>query len=455
MRLTQPKHFSSQLLETKVRLSAFSRLFIAYSGGIDSHVLLHLCASNQQLTDKLTAVYVNHGLQVEAENWGKHCEHICKNLGVKFLNLKANAQAAPGESPEEAARNARYGVLKPLLGKDDVLLVAQHADDQLETVLLQLFRGGGLKGLSGMPPSIAFGKGKLVRPLLAVSKANIIDYANQHGLHRVEDPTNQQSKFDRNFLRNDIIPTLKQRWPALDQTVPRSASHCAEAQRIISELAKDLLTSTLADRNALNISLVQNHVPGQQQLILRQWFDYLGLKAPSQAMVQCILKEIVAARADADPILLAQGHQVRRYRQRLYCIKPAELTAKGDFILSSGERAFAVNDTVTYAIVPSDTGISVKRWQAAEVKIYFRAGGEAIQLPGRKGHHSLKKLFQEAGIPPWQRPTIPYIYLDGKLAAVGENWVASAFYSAETGDCLRLVRKELPEKSHDGGGNID
>ena len=218
-------------------------IFIAYSGGIDSHVLLHLCASDAQLKAKLTAVYINHGLQAESESWGKHCEQVCNSLDVKFISLTANAQAAPGESPEEAARNARYAVLKPLLGADDVLLLAQHAEDQLETVLLQLFRGSGLKGLSGMPASMAFGQGKLVRPLLEVSKNDIIAYANAHNLKWIEDPSNQHRHFDRNFLRHDIIPLLKQRWPSLAVTVSRAAGHCANAQDLLGAIADDGLNA--------------------------------------------------------------------------------------------------------------------------------------------------------------------------------------------------------------------
>ena len=157
-----------------------------------------------------------------------------QSLGVDFILLRVNAVASQGESPEEAARNARYTALKSLIGINDVLLVAQHRDDQLETVLLQLFRGSGLRGLSAMPEIMAFGQGLMLRPLLNVSKLAIDDYARAHALIWVDDPSNLSNEYDRNFLRNAVLPLLKQRWPACDKTVARSARHCADAQVVIS-----------------------------------------------------------------------------------------------------------------------------------------------------------------------------------------------------------------------------
>jgi tRNA(Ile)-lysidine synthase len=454
--LTQPTLLSSQLLESKITQSALSRVFIAYSGGIDSHVLLHLCASIEHLKPKITAVYVNHGLQAEAESWGKHCEQVCLDLGVNFLNLTAHAHAAPGESPEEAARNARYTALKPLLSKDDMLLVAQHAEDQLESVLLQLFRGSGLKGLSGMPEIMAFGQGKLLRPLLDVSKNEIIDYAKTHGLKWIEDPSNQHVHFDRNFLRHDIIPKLKQRWPALDKTVSRSAKHCANAQEVLAELADDWLTTVMnPDENTLAISRLQSHSLLQQALIIRQWFRHLGLKMPSEDVVQRILGQVAAAREGADPVLLTQGHWIRRYRDGLYCLKPSQHQSGNTLIWPSDKPLLQITGDVAYETIVSDKGIPGELWRNAKITVRFRSGGETIELPGRKGHHALKKLYQEAGIPPWERGGIPLIYLDDKLAAVGEHWISSGFYSDKQGPCLRIIRHKINPKGNDGAPDVD
>ncbi len=439
MRLTQPTFLSSQ------------NIYIAYSGGIDSHVLLHLCASDKQLKNKLTAVYINHGLQKEAEAWGKHCESVCNNLGVKFISLAVNAVTAPGQSPEEAARNARYTALKPLLGKDDVLLLAQHSEDQLETVLLQLFRGSGLKGLSGMPESMAFGEGRLVRPLLDISKAQIIEYAKSHALDWVEDPSNQHSQFDRNFLRNDIIPLLKHRWPALDKTVSRSAKHCANADFLLSSHAEELLNCIL-DQNdeTLSIGSLQTYSLLEQQLIIRQWFRFLGLKMPSQDFVNRILEQVVGAREDANPVLAKQTFSIRRYRNKLYCLKSLPLSIKEGYVWSSDQPLLKVSNGESYEVIHSETGIPLEQWQNSTITVKFRSGGETIRLPGREGSHALKNLFQEAGIPPWERIKIPLIFLDNQLAAVGERWISAEYYSESKERCIRIIRHKINPKGNDG-----
>ncbi len=431
-------------------LSTCENIYLAYSGGIDSHVLLHLCASDAQLKNKITAVYINHGLQKEATAWSKHCESVCERLSVKFLSLTVKATAKQGESPEEAARNARYAALKPLLGKEDVLLLAQHSEDQLETVLLQLFRGSGLKGLSGMPESMVFGEGRLVRPLLDVSKAQIIEYAKSHVLEWVEDPSNQQDQFDRNFLRNGIIPLLKQRWPSLAKTVSRSAQHCAESHVLIDRIADDLFNTVFdAMDDTLWLSKLKTHSSLERQLVLRQWFRFLGLKMPSQVTVQRILAEAVMAKADAGPVISVQGRQVRRFRDKLYCIKPVASCIKETILWPVSESMLKLSADTVYEIVESTRGIPKEQWLNSAVTAHCRSGGETLRLPGRNGRHSLKNLFQEAGVPVWERTSIPLFYMDDTLAAVGEYWVSDGYYSEGKEPCFRIVRRKINPKAND------
>lgn len=423
------------------------RFYVAYSGGLDSHALLHCCASIAQLKDKLTAVYVHHGLQVEAEVWAGHCEKTAKDLGVEFLTLRVNAKAEPGESPEEAARNARYAALKSLIDVGDVLLLAQHREDQLETVLLQLFRGSGLRGLSGMPVQQAFGSGVMLRPLLNTPKQAICDYAATHQLSWVEDPSNQSNDYDRNFLRNAVVPLLKQRWTAIDKTAARSAKHCADAQVLVEEVADELFGAVFnpADQT-LYISRLTEHLHHPQQLIIRHWFRHLGLKMPAQAFVDRILNEVVAAAGQRDPVLSGRGYSIRRYRDKLYCLTSlpgADLPspewrqeAQQDLVWPNGQASIKIAHEQVLSCEPSSKGILREHWQKAKVEIRFRRGGEKICLPGRQGHHSLKNLFQEAGIPPWERDAIPLIYMDDTLAAVGDLWINAAFYSEKTEGCI-------------------
>lgn len=436
--MTNP--LSAEIIESALHQhKQFAHIYIGYSGGVDSHVLLHLCASIKTLSGKITAVYVHHGLQAEAESWAEHCKKNAELLGVNFTVLRVNATATSGESPEEAARNARYTALKPLVGVDDVLLIGQHREDQLETVLLQLFRGAGLRGLSGIPESTFFGLGLMLRPLLNVAKPDIEEYAKNHHLQWVEDPSNQQNDYDRNFLRNTIVPLLKQRWESCDKTVARSAKHCAEAQVVVSAVADELFYPVFSESSkTLCIKQLQAQKSPRQQLIIRHWFQSLGLRMPAQAFVERIQTEVVAAREDSDPILLGQGCFIRRYRDELYCLRQAEQEMPRDMHWPAGQTSIEFSNHRTLSYLPSSAGILHEQWQKAKVSIKFRSGGEKIRLPKRKEHHSLKNLFQEAGIPPWEREKIPLVYLNDKLAAVGDLWISADFYNEKPNSCIQL-----------------
>ena len=432
---------SSEIIESALhRLAPVGRVYIAYSGGIDSHVLLHLCALRHELKDKITAVYVHHGLQAEADDWARHCQTTAEQLGVNFLLRHVNAQPMPGQSPEEAARNARYNAFKPLIGPNDILLLAQHREDQLETVLLQLFRGSGLRGLSGMQDITPFGQGNMLRPLLNIAKRELNEYARAHALNWVEDPSNQSSDYDRNFLRNEIVPLLKQRWPALDKTVGRSARHCADADSLLAETVGDLFGEVFnAADNTLSIPHLLQLEPLRRALVIRQWFKLLTLKMPSQAFVDRIFTEVIGASAQRDPVLSGRGYCVRRYRDQLYCLKQSPITRRQKLYWPPGQPWLKMADGRSLQIIASSTGVALEQWRQSEVKVKFRSGGEKICLPGRAGQHALKNLFQEAGIPPWERESLPLVYLNDQLAAVADLWISAAFYNENADACIRLT----------------
>lgn len=431
-----PKLIDVSLAQTP----AAARIFIGYSGGVDSHVLLHLTATMPALRGRITAVYVHHGLQAQADQWAVHCGETAHGLGVGFQELRVNARPNNGESPEEAARNARYTALQALLAQDDVLMVAQHREDQLETVLLQLFRGGGLRGLSGMPERMAFGSGWLLRPLLAVAKSAIDSYARTHSLSWVDDPSNLQSDYDRNFLRNEVMPLLKQRWPALDKTVARTAGHCAEAEVMLQQFASQLSVPVINVDQTLSISRLLDFSDSERKLLIRHWLQGLGLKMPSQAVLERIQSELLLARPDAAPSLSTSGYCLRRYQDKLYCL-PADARVLLTGAWPKGQTVFAINGHQQLVCLPSSRGIAKTVWQQAYVEIRARQGGEKIRLPNRQGRHSLKNLFQEAGIPPWERELIPLIYLDGKLAAVGTDWLSADFYCEEKSACVAFAKE--------------
>lgn len=416
-------------------------VYIGYSGGIDSHVLLHLCASHADLQSRIIAVYVHHGLQAQADHWAAHCRLQAGALGVRFTCIRVDAQAGNGESPEAAARNARYHALGSLIQADDVLLFAQHREDQMETVLLQLFRGAGIQGLSAMPLAAPFGAGTLARPLLHTAKAAIREYARVHELNWIEDPSNQSSDFDRNFLRNEILPLVKQRWPSLDKTVARSAGHCAEASALLSAWNRSHLDQlTNSDDHGLCLDKLRLLADAEISGLLRQWFRSLGLKPPSQAVLQTVKRQFLHTDTATNPHLATQGHVLKKYRQTLYCLPGkifVPLPEARDWPSDACPMQLANGSVLS--LINADSGISRSLWHGSKITLRPRSGGEQLKLPNRSGGHDLKKLFQEAATPPWERQARPLIYLNGQLAAVAGLWIAEWAFAQIDAGCYRIT----------------
>ncbi len=432
---------SYQLIE-RILPENTARIFIAYSGGVDSHVLLHLCATHVRNKREIIAVHIHHGLQQEADGWSEHCRSVTAGLSVGYLEIKVNAHPEKRQSGEEAARNARYAAMEVLLENNDVLLLAQHREDQLETVLLQLFRGAGIQGLAAMPVKMAFGSGAMLRPLLDCEKKMILQYARKHHLCWVEDPSNLKQDFDRNFLRNRIIPQLRQRWPSLDKTVSRSASHCAEAVRLLAAEVEELLPGIYErEQQTLRIASLMKLSADQRNLVLRHWFRLLGLRPPTKTSLDKILEEVIAARTDAGPELKTQACLIKRYQGMLYCVREEEVTGMIEQVWPKTLCELKSPGGRSLKRVNACSGIPVRFWDQATVMVKSRKGGESLSLPGRKGHHQLKKLFQEASVPPWQRRVMPLIYIDGQLAAVGGMWISSDFFSSGEEPCFQIIWK--------------
>ena len=311
----------------------------------------------------------------------------------------------------------------------------------METLLLQLFRGAGVDGLAGMPVDTEFGRGRMLRPFLDTSKTDICEYAVVNNLQWVEDPSNQSSDFDRNFLRNHIVPLLKQRWPALDKTVARSAAHCGEASWMLEEWVGPVLAEML-DPESKSISLagLGGLSDSQRRFVLRKWLARFGLKPPSTAVISALAEQVaIRPSKTSSPKLQIQGHHVLGYRQSLYCIPAAALGKfAGDLIWPKPDERLDLANGYCLIRMEASSGIGKDYWDKAEVSIKARIGGEKLKLPGRAGHHSLKKLYQEAGIPPWEREQRPLVYLDGRLAAVVGLWVAEWAWASEA-VCYRVV----------------
>ncbi|QJD30205.1 tRNA lysidine(34) synthetase TilS [Methylococcus geothermalis] len=405
---------------------------VAFSGGLDSTVLLDLMQELRFLIPfELQAVHVHHGLLAEADGWSRHCAEVAGKYGIVLDTLRVDACPRPGESPEGAARTARYRAFEALLNPGDILLTAQHLDDQAETLLLQLMRGAGLPGLAAMPAVAPFGRGMLHRPLLRFSRREILEYARNKGLTWIEDPSNRDERYDRNFIRRRIMPQLATRWPAIAANLARSAGHCAEAAGLLDKQADTLAAAaTPADDPAsLDVIAVRALPPDEQRLLLRRWIKKRGLRAPSAKLLERIRWEILESSGEHAPAIAWADGDVRRYRQRLYLVPPATDFAPSWTSDWTGETLLRLpgGDSLV-ASLESGPGIDPARWRDGTITVRYRRQGDRIEPAGRLGHRELKKLFQEAGLPPWERNRQPIVCIDGRIAAIGgSRWLASEF----------------------------
>jgi tRNA(Ile)-lysidine synthase len=403
------------------------RLVIAFSGGLDSTVLLHALAVSREVHGKsLLAVYVNHGLHQDSGRWGDHCEAIARSLNVEIERLAVDVMTDAGKGTEAAARTARYDVLRSLIQEGDWLLSAHHKDDQAETLLLNLMRGSGPSGLAGIGEVQPFSAGWLVRPLLPFSQSELRNYATQHELNWVDDPSNEDRQFDRNYLRHEILPRLEERWPEVSDRLLQSAVLAREAATMLDQLADDDLQA-LADRpDRLSLDALRALPSERQRNVIRYVVRELGLPAPPATQLRSILADLLPAREDAQPLVQWKGAEVRRYRDRVYILSADRcalqqsamtVTCKGlDLGPGLGELQLDAGAAqgLTSAVV--DAGLEVR----------FRSGGEEIKPAGQLHTRKLKKLLQDEGIVPWMRDRLPLLYSGGELVAVADLWLASA-----------------------------
>lgn len=417
---------------------ATRRYWIAYSGGLDSHVLLHAMAELRAAHGMtLRAAHVDHALHPDSARWAEHCQAVCAGLGIPCQTVRVHAKAGRGASPEAAARRARYQALADLMEPGDCLLTAHHLDDQAETLLLQLLRGSGPHGLAAMPPCAGFAQGLHLRPLLEFSRAALRRYAEEHKLRWIEDPSNISRDFARNALRHDLMPEIKAHWPAAAATLARSARLQAEAADLMDVLAGlDLSQAQGAHENTLSVSRLNGLSEARRCNLLRYWIKRLDLPLPDSRHMQRILCDVLNARLDATPCVHWRGAEVRRYRDDLHAMPPLTPHDPSLVIPWDMKQPLTLPADLGVLNCAPASGAGIKKMAGATVR--FRQGGERCKPAGRRETHELRKLLQEAGIPPWRRERIPLIYVDGQLAAVGDLWVCEPFQAAPGEPGLRI-----------------
>ena len=446
-----------QRLEAKLAaLMPPGRLWAAFSGGLDSHVLLHALV-RVAAGRAVRAIHVDHGLQSESPAWAEHCRAVCRHLGVELVTRRVEAQAEVGESPEAAARRSRYAAFSALLETGDLLLTAHHQDDQAETLLLQLLRGAGPRGLAAMPEVAPLGSGRLVRPLLEATRAELSAYARSERLDWIEDPSNREMRYDRNFLRHEIVPRLRERWPAVNTVLARSARHLAEAAELLETLAREDMERACGTwPRTLSVSVLLGLAPARQRNLLRYWLRCRGFGAPDTRRLQRILDDVLVAREDAVPQLAWGGCEVRRYRDDLHAmailgpvpVAPIPWDPRRPLDLPDGLGQLE-------ALPATGRGIRADVLLRGPVTIRFRQGGERCRPAPGATNRTLKKLMQEAGVPPWLRARMPLVYAGETLVAVANRWVCApcGAVQGEPSMEIRWKRGEVIETGDENNEN--
>ena len=408
-----------------MKLPPGATLWAAFSGGLDSTVLLHTLKA-QGLP--LKALHVNHQLQAAAGRWVEHCRGACAQLGVAFYALEVTIDPRDPDGPEAAARAARHAAFRSVMKAGDVLATAHHQDDQAETVLLRLMRGTGVAGLAAMREFSRFAPGTMWRPLLRESRTSLRQYAERNGLAWVEDPHNLDPRYSRSFLRAEIFPRLSQRWPAAVEQLARTAEHCADAVTLLDEQAKHDLESVLprpakrgeVARSAgegLSVQKLLKLPVTRRNNVLRYWAGAGGFELPGFDALSRLEKEVLRARPDREPLLAWGDTELRRFRDSIHLMNrlppppdaetAIEWNGLADLVLPEGCGALKL-------LTPAKTELPLR--------VVFAKGGERLKPAGARYTRTLRNLFQEEAIPPWVRERMPLVELDGELSGIADRW---------------------------------
>ena len=425
-----------------------TRFVVAYSGGADSLALLHAFAragqsarAGQGCGLRLHAVHVDHRLHPDSERWSHRCAEVCRRLAVDLTVLDASARAnAGGRGDEGTARAARYEAFERFLSPGDVLCTAHSEDDHVETVLLNLLRGAGPRGLAGIPRERRLGHGIVARPVLGVPRAALRAHALETGLPLVHDPANEDRRFARVALRREVIPAIEARWPGARTALARAAALGRESAGLLDALAAiDLEPAGGVHAATLDAVAVGALDPARRRNAIAAWLRAQGVAAPGTRRIELIAREVIGAGPEAMPCVRLGDVEVRRYRGRIRLV-PRDRPAVPEIVLRWPVPETLTLDHGRLAWASCRDGGLDDAIRDAEIVVRFRGDdvSQGHERPNpRKDHRrraegvtqargrarSLRKRFQQLGIPPWERGRIPLVYVDGVLAAIGSGWI--------------------------------
>lgn len=418
---------AEQLLQTLKSFPAVSSYLVGFSGGADSTALLHAISKiRTRLNVPVTAIHINHGIHPDADAWQRQCEVFCHDHDIILVCRKVALNYDSGKGLEAEARHLRYETVSTLLKPDDCLLTAHHADDQAETLLLNLMRGSGVDGLTAMPESRPLGRGFLQRPLLHFRNSALKDYLGKNNIEWTEDPSNKHMNHDRNFVRHQVIPLLEQRWPEVNQRLLLTLDAMTDARHLLEALADDYLSLNLLHPLVLDITQQCLIDPQLTRLVIRRWIKQSGTTGISAYKLDAFCEQLLLTGSDHKVVVQLEDWLLRWYKNHLWLQKGSEILPcpavkwpRGKNVIDLGE------DIGQLALEPGDTsndgpGQTFDKFTAIGLSVGGRSNTQeaAIKLGGH--HKSLKKVFQSADIPPWLRDSIPLCKLGDEIVSIGD-----------------------------------
>lgn len=397
------------------------RIVVAFSGGLDSSVLLHAIATLPDIErSALRAVHIDHGLHERSRDWSAQCAAFAAKLSISFQTVGVQVTGVAEFGPEGAARRARYAALATILRSGDLLLTAHHADDQAETLLLRALRSAGLEGMAAMRPMRPLGAAQLGRPLLDTPRHEILGYAQRHQLQWIEDPSNADLRLDRNFLRHQVLPLLESRWPQARRALADTARNLRAAESAArAELDRRVQTASGGASDRIRIIDVQRYPDEEAATLIRHWLLGCNLPPPPPRVLADLLSQLALAHTERNVRICWPGGELRRYRGELYAMRPQK------HCIAMNAREWILPNTLE---IGEGRQLSIDgSTPARRLSVRSRLGGESICIAANRPRRELRLLFQEHGIPPWQRDRLPYIFDGDRLIAVGSAFLDYEF----------------------------
>jgi tRNA(Ile)-lysidine synthase len=400
------------------------RLTVAFSGGLDSRVLLATIC-RLALPAPVRAAHVDHGLNPRSAEWSADCARVAASLGVEFAGVRVAVDPATGDGLEAAAREARYAALRGLLAPGEWLLTAHHADDQLETLLLRVVRGTGVRGMRGIMAFGPFGVGSLGRPLLQFTREELRAEAAARNLVWLDDPSNAEPHHDRNYLRLNVLPALRARWPEAAEQARRLAEQASDAERLLEAVAAQDARKLAVPWHVPRAALAALDAARQRNL-LRYLLRTAGLSTPSARKIEELRTAVLEAHPESRTRVRWTRGEGRVYREALHLIAPLPQPSAPGYETPIDLDQTWIGPEGRVVLAPARDGAGLPQsWLERGLTLRFRAGGERLRPRGRDHHHSLKHLFQETGVVPWMRDRVPLIFCGNELAAIGDLWLSA------------------------------